>query len=236
MTYRGVSTLERPEAFTGRATLTDAEVEDLKKRVAAMYAANQAGDIIGDQLLLEVLKDPSLRPFDVGTGNYNTFWITDRDWDNRTSLIVDPPDGRIPPRVPRQGPIRRASQGTGDGPPPAGPEELALNGRCLSFGVPYLVAGYNSNFEILQSANYVAIAQEMLHKFRLIPLDRRPHVGQDIRLWNGDSRGRWEGNTLVVDTTNDSDSGALRGASETLHLVERFTRVAPDMIELKGLR
>ena len=77
---------------------------------------------------------------------------------------------------------------------------MGLSVRCITFGVPWLFAGYNSYFEIRQSANYVTIAQELIHDVRVIPLDGRPHVSQDIRLWNGDSRGHWEGDTLVVDT------------------------------------
>jgi hypothetical protein len=92
-----VTPLERPEAFKGRATMTDAEVAQLKKGAADLFSRRQAGDLLGDRLIQEILKDPNLRPFDPDTGNYNSFWVADRDWDNRTSLIVDPPDGRIPP-------------------------------------------------------------------------------------------------------------------------------------------
>jgi hypothetical protein len=114
---------------------------------------------------------------------------------------------------------------------PAGPEDLPLSVRCLSYGVPRISAGYNSYFEILQSKNYVAITQEMIHDVRVVPLDGRPHLDKNVRLWNGDSRGRWDGETLVVDTTNYSAPGAIRGATENLHLTERFTRVSPEVIE-----
>jgi hypothetical protein len=97
--------------------------------------------------------------------------------------------------------------------------------------VPNMLAGYNSYFQIVQGAGYVTIMQEMIHDVRVVPLDGRPHLSKDVRLWNGDSRGRWEGETLVVDTTNFSARGATRGATESLHLTERFTRVSPETIE-----
>jgi hypothetical protein len=202
----------------------------LKKRAADLFSGKQAGDLLGDRLIQEIIKDPNLRPFDPDTGNYNSFWIADRDWDNRTSLIVDPPDGRIPPLTEQ---ARQNRRGPGGAPPaaPAGPEDLSLSVRCISYGVPSMLAGYNSYFEIVQGAGYVAIMQEMIHDVRIVPTDGRPHVSKDVKLWNGDSRGRWEGDTLVVDTTNYSRAGAIRGASENLHLIERFTRVAPDTIE-----
>jgi hypothetical protein len=225
----GVTPLERPEAFKGRATMTDAELEQLKKRAVDLYRGKQAGDILGDRLIQEILKDPDLRPFDADTGNYNSFWVVDRDWDNRTSLITDPADGRIPPLTEQAKGSRRERQGPSG--PPAGPQDVSLSVRCITYGVPRISAGYNSYFEIRQSAGYVTITQEMIHDVRVIPLDGRPHVGKNIRLWNGDSRGRWEGDTLVVDTTNYSTSGAIRGATQNLHLIERFTRVSPETIE-----
>ena len=224
-----VTPLERPEVFKGRTTITDAELEQLKKRAADLFSGRQAGDLLGDRLIQEIVKDPALRPFDPDTGNYNSFWVVGRDWDNRTSLVSDPPDGRIPPLTDQAQKLRRERPRPSAS--PAGPEEVGLGVRCLTYGVPSLLAGYNSYFEIRQSAGHVAITQEMIHDVRLIPLDGRPHVAKEIRLWNGDSRGRWEGNTLVVDTTNYSANGATRGATESLHLIERFTRVSPETIE-----
>jgi hypothetical protein len=223
----GVTPLERPAAFKGRATMTDAELEQLKKRAADLYSGKQAGDILGDRLIQDILQDPDLRPFDADTGHYTSFWVVDRDWDNRTSLITDPADGRVPPLTEQAKRRRRRGQpGL-----PAGPEDVSLSVRCITYGVPRIAAGYNSYFEILQSKGYVTIAQEMIHDVRIIPLDGRPHVNKNVRLWNGDSRGRWEGDTLVVDTTNYSAEGAIRGATENLHLIERFSRVSPDTIE-----
>ena len=231
-TNNGVTPLQRPEALKDRAFLTAAELEQLKRRAAELFDSQQAGDLIGDRLFQEFAKDPNLRPFDPQTGNYNSFWLVDRSIDNRTSLIIDPPDGRLPPRVakPDQG---RRPQGAGGASGPANPEELSLGERCITYGVPWLVAGYNSYFEIFQTANYVVIMQEMIHDVRIIPLDGRPHGDARVRLWNGDSRGRFEGDSLVVTTTNYSPRTRLQGSSENLKLIERFTRVSADTLEYR---
>jgi hypothetical protein len=116
--------------------------------------------------------------------------------------------------------------------PADGPEDRNLFERCLMPGdFPNLLAGYNANFQILQNAGYVAIQREMMHDVRIIPTDARPHLHKSVGQLLGDSRGRWEGETLVVDTTNFSRLSNLRGSSSGLHLVERFTRVAPDTLQ-----
>lgn len=228
----GVTPLQRPEALKDREFLTQAEVENLKHRAAELFESQQAGDLIGDRLFQEIIKDPNLRPFDPDTGNYNSFWLVDRTVDNRTSLIVDPPNGRLPPRVakPDQG---RRPQPSGATSGPANPEDVALNERCITYGVPWLVAGYNSYIEIFQTPKYVAILQEMIHDVRIVPLDGRPHSDGRVRPWNGESRGRFEGDTLVVTTTNYSPKMRLQGASPNLRLTERFRRVSPDTLEYR---
>jgi hypothetical protein len=117
---------------------------------------------------------------------------------------------------------------------PAGPEDVGNVNRCITFGVPRLGgnfgAGPYSYYEILQTPEYVVILPEVIHDARIIPLDGRPHLPRNIRQWNGDSRGRWEGQTLVVDTTNFSEKSSFLGSAESLHIVERFTRVAEDTI------
>lgn len=156
--------------------------------------------------------------------------MVEREFDNRPSLIVDPPDGKIPPLTPaaqrRQAAAAAAAQH-----PPAGPEDLSNAVRCITFGVPRLGgnfgAGPYSYYQIMQTPRYVVLLMEVIHEARIIPLDGRPHLPQSIRQWNGDSRGRWEGKTLVVDTTNFSPKSNFMGSAENLHLVERFTRVAP---------
>ena len=230
-TNNGVTPLQRPEALKDREFLTDAEVANLKRRAAELFESQQAGDLIGDRLFQEIIKDPTLRPFDPDTGNYNSFWLVDRSVDHRTSLIVDPPNGRLPARVAKPNPPQRAQVAGAAG--PANPEEVNLNERCITYGVPWLVAGYNSYIQIFQTANFVAILQEMIHDVRIVPLDGRSHVNGGVRLWNGDSRGRYEGDTLVVTTTNYSPKTRLQGSSENLKLVERFRRIAPDTLEYR---
>jgi hypothetical protein len=231
-TNNGVTPLQRPEAFKDREFLTDAEVDQLKRRASELFERQQAGDLIGDRLVQEIVKDPNLRPFDPDTGNYNSFWLADRSFDNRTSLIIDPPDGRLPPRVAQRDEGRR-TQAPRAASGPANPEDLSLGERCITYGVPWLVSGYNSYIEIFQTPNYVAILQEMIHDVRVVPLDSRPHGNGSVRLWNGDSRGRFEGDTLVVTTTNYSPKTRLQGSSENLRLVERFRRVSADTLEYR---
>ena len=222
---------ERPKAFGDKASLTDEELARLQARLAEIREGSQAGDLINDYLIQRVLEDPEFRGFDQQTGNYNSFWMVDRELDNRTSLVVDPPNGRIPPITPEARQRRRAAGGGYGGSSPDGPENLGLTVRCISYGAPNLMAGYNSYFQILQSPEHVVILQEMIHDARIVPLDGRPHLADGIRQWHGDSRGRWEGDTLVVETSNYSPRGSLRGASENLRVVERYTRVSPEVIE-----
>jgi hypothetical protein len=117
--------------------------------------------------------------------------------------------------------------------PMDGPENRPLAERCLVWataGPPMLPSAYNNNIRIVQGAGYVAILNEMIHDVRIIPLDGRPHLPKGVRLWMGDSRGHWEGNTLVVDTTNFSDKTNFRGADENMHLIERFTRASDNSL------
>jgi hypothetical protein len=170
---------------------------------------------------------------------YNNFW-----WDRgtkvvpslRTSLIVDPPDGRIPPLTPeaqkhRMEMFQERRMHSADG-----PEDRVLSERCILWptaGPPMLPSFYNNNYQIVQGPGYVAILVEMIHDVRMIPTDGSPHLPKNVRLWMGDPRGHWEGNTLVVDTTNFTDKTNFQGADENLHLIERFTRVNPDTILYK---
>ena len=150
----------------------------------------------------------------------------------RTSLITDPPDGRLPP--PTADARDRAAARTADARqhPADGPENRSLTERCLAFnaGPPMMPGPYNNYVQIFQMPGYVIISNEMIHDARIIPLDGRPHVAASVRSWLGDSRGRWEGNTLVVDTTNFNGKTSFRGADDSLHLVERFTRLDPNTL------
>jgi hypothetical protein len=170
------------------------------------------------------------------TGGYNEFWFdrgTKVVQTRRTSLVVDPTDGRIPPLTPEaqarmENTRAAAKQHSADG-----PESRSLPERCILWptaGPPMLPSGYNNMYQIVQTPGYVMILTEMIHDARIIPLDGRPHLSPNIRQWMGDSRGHWEGNTLVVDTSNFSNKTSFRGASEHLHLVERFTRTDPETV------
>ena len=153
----------------------------------------------------------------------------------RTSLVVDPPDGKVPP-VNAQGQKRAAERAAARklaGGPYDAVQNMAIGSRCIIMGgsgPPMMNAGYNANYQIVQSPGYVMILTEMIHDVRVIPLDNRAQPPQDVRQWIGLSRGRWEGNTLVVETTNFNGKNAFRGASENMKVIERFTRVADDVI------
>jgi hypothetical protein len=176
---------------------------------------------------------------------YNEHWMDSRRLkitaDRRTSLIVDPPDGRIPPTVPlsperekaraaRAGANNRFNAGL-----PENYRDFSLPVRCIirTDSPPYLPTIYNNDFQIFQSPGYVVIGPEMIHSARIIPLDGRPHLGKNLRQWLGDTRGHWEGNTLVIETTNfRSDDGVIfqNANPETYRIVERFTRIGPTQI------
>ncbi len=215
-----ITPLERPPELAGKAFLTDQEAAEYEKRVVA------ANNVDRKDLPPEV---------DVGLA-YNNAWYdrgTKVVGTRRTSLIVDPPDGRIPPLTPeaqkRQDDFRAAARGHQTD----GPENRSLAERCLLWataGPPMLPSFYNNNYQIVQTPGYVVIEVEMIHDARIIPLDGRPHLPQGVRQWMGDSRGHWEGNTLVVDTTNFTEKTRFRGSGPNLHLTERFTRVDPDTI------
>ena len=163
-------------------------------------------------------------------------WLERGKVSRRTSIVIDPPDGRLPPLAqsrPGTGRGRAGGAGTFAGLGSFGgtaifngPEDLSLWERCISRGIPGAMfpTVYNANLRIVQAPGTVAITYEMIHDTRVIPIGAAAHVGTAIRGYNGDSRARWEGNTLVVDTTNFSEKTNFRGSRETLHIIERFTR------------
>ena len=228
--YRTITPLERPSALSGKQFLTDDEAATFERE----ENRRQNRDLI----------DPEKGGLQYPPGGvvpYNEFWY-DRGntvvGSRRTSLIVDPPDGRLPPLTPEG--KKRAEAGAAEdretqlGRPRADSyEDRPLSERCiLSAGtLPILPGPYNNNIQVIQGAGYVTILNEMIHEHRIIPLDRRPHLAPNVRQWLGDSRGHWEGDTLVIDTTNFSSKFDFRGAGPSLHVVERFTRVAPDTLQ-----
>jgi hypothetical protein len=211
-----ITPFERPRELEGKQFLTPEEAAVMEKQV------------------IQSRVDRPPAPGD--PGGYNEFW-----WERgtkvvrtrRTSLVVDPPDGRIPPLRPEAQKRMDNARAAARQHPADGPENRSLQERCLLWqtaGPPMLPAGYNNMYQIVQAPGFVVIVTEMIHDARIIPLDGRPHVPPNIRQWMGDSRGHWEGNTLVVDTTNFTDKTRFRGSGENLHLVERFTRMDPDTI------
>ena len=225
-----ITPLQRPAAWANKTTLTDAEVEQLKKASAKLEEGGDA--LFGDELIIDALEGKQQSAsHDTETGNYNGFWLPNRDIDNRTSLIIDPPDGRIPPETPAAQARRAAAIEQRRLHPADGPESRGLSERCLTFGVPRFQAAYSSVYKIVQSPGHVVFLMETIHEARVIPMDGRPHVSDSIRQWMGDSRGHWEGDTLVVDTTNFSPKTAFMGVSNDLHLVERFTRISANTLQ-----
>lgn len=152
-----------------------------------------------------------------------TATVTDR----RTALIVDPADGRVPPLT--QEGQHRFEAGRRQG--LNGVNERNPSERCITRTVPRLPGLYNNHYQIFQAPGYVVIFMEMIHDARIVPLDGRPHLMAGTRQWNGDSRGHWEGSTLVVETTNFTDNTNFRGSTSALHVLERLTRVEADMID-----
>jgi hypothetical protein len=226
-----VTPLQRPKQWAGKQLLTEAEIADLQK-FAAQIVENDGDAQFGDGLILAVL-DRISNPtsYDPGTGNYNQFWLVERDWhDRRTSLITDPKDGQIPPMTPEAQQRRAAEIAQRKAHAFEDPEVFPAGERCVNFGTPRLGAGYNSYLQVVQAPGYFTIMNEMAHDARIVPLDGRPHLDSDLRFWNGDSRGHWEGDTLVVDTTNFSPKSDFMGSHENLHLTERFTRPNRDTL------
>jgi hypothetical protein len=222
-----ITPFERPADLAGKPVLTPEEAAALEKRAAENRA------------------DRPPKPGDVGS--YNQVWFdsgTKVVATRQTSLVVDPPDGRVPltPAAEAQRDFKIAHNADSY-------EYMSVWDRCITRGVPagMFPAGYNNAYQILQTPGYVVILYEMIHETRIIPLDGGAsragsgHISSTIRLWNGDSRGHWEGKTLVVDTTNYNNKGSIGTSaaelrvkgipqSESLHVVERFTRTGPDTI------
>jgi len=219
-TNASVTPLERPAELAGKEFFTAAEAAAYEKQ------ARQRNDADRREGNAEA---------DLATGYNDIFWergskvVSTR----RTSLVVDPRDGRVPPltadaqkNATARAEARRLRQADG-------PEDRSLDDRCIvrrTSGPPMLPAGYSNNYQFVQTPDHVAILVEMIHDVRIIPLDDRPHLSGKIRQLLGDSRGRWEGNTLVVETVNFTDKTNFRGSGENLRVTERFTRADRDTL------
>jgi len=221
--FSTITPLERPAEFADKAFLTEAEAKALEARTVERSNRDN--------------RDRNNPEADVASA-YNEFW-----WDRgvhaarvrgkvQTSLIIEPADGKLPPltadgqkRAEQRAEARRQH-------PADGPEDRSLGERCLLFnaGPPMLSGPYNNFVQLLQTRDHVVIFNEMVHQARLVPLDGRPHLPAGVRNWQGDPRGRWEGDTLVVESTNFSDRTNVRGSGEGLRLTERFTRTGANSL------
>ena len=221
-----ITPLERPTNLAGKEFLTEEEAAEFERQTVLRNNADRR----------DVAPETDVRLA------YNQIWYdrgTKVIGEKRTSLVVDPPDGRIPWKPDWQTRSTRSAARYGVGPYHSW-LDMDTGERCLTDGLPMVpLQGYNMNYLILQNPGYVVILHEMYHDFRIIPLDERPHLGESIPQWLGDPRGRWEGDTLIVETTNFSDkthywwATLWRASRPSLRLVERFRRVDAETIDYR---
>ena len=221
-----ITPFERPASLSDKPFLTEAEAEVIERQATTRRdedGAPRSGDV----------------------GSYNQFWFDSGDRivsTRRTSLVIDPPDGRVPLR-----PEAEAARDYNNAHERDSYEFMSVWDRCITRGAPagMFPAGYNNAYQIVQTPGYVMIHYEMIHEARIVPIDGRPHVPENVRLWNGDPRGHWEGNTLVVDTTNYNNkgwiatqaaAGRIKGVpqTESLHVVERFRPIDANTIDYEA--
>ena len=219
--YATITTLERPAALEGREFLTPEEVAAQNQGEAIRASSERRAELTPD-------RDLALA--------YDQFWWDRGTSTGRTSLIVEPPNGRLPPLTPEAERWQAAEREYRRAHPYDSWEDRPLQERCLTYQrAPPVPSGYNNTYHILQRPGLVAIFNEMIHDVRFVPLDGRTPIDDRIRQWNGDSRGRWEGDTLVVETTHYRDATTWRGFPGTreLRAVERFRRVDVDTIDYR---
>jgi hypothetical protein len=223
--------LERPRELADKPLLSEQELAAMQARAVEIFGPD-ADAVFGDALYLALL-DESRPRVTFATGTYSQNWVPERYFERRTSLIEDPADGRLPPLT-AEARDRRAAEAAARPPRPRSAADYSLADRCITFGVPDLFAAYMSVYRIFQTQAHVVIQMEKAHDTRVIPLDGSPHLSPKIRQYLGDSRGRFEGDTLVVETTNfragNNMGGYFAFADENLHLTERLTRVSEDTL------
>ena len=240
--YRTLTPLERPEDLPDKEFLTEEEAASLEQETV-----DRNERLLNRAHEKTTAADSVDRREDGTPGFYNNFWLdrgTTAVGTRRTSLVVDPPDGRLPsltakaeqraasPEAERIAEVRRG------GLPAESWENLDPGDRCIQHtkdGPPISTGGYNNNMQLFQTPDHVAILTEQNHDVRMVPLDGRPHVGPQIRQWMGDSRGHWEGQTLVVETIHfngkhDQIGRPLLNSGDHLLLVERFTRTDAETL------
>ena len=212
--FRTATPLERPDELAGKATLTDQEAARFEQTFARGLGGGDFSGLPGaDATETELWTDHGTELMD-----------------GRTSLIVDPPDGRIPERTPVGQQRNETFAAFYDRPAANGAEDRHLGERCIASGGPVEPFPAFNYLQLFQTPDHVVIVQEFVHEARVVPLDGRPRLPQSIRQWQGDARGHWEGDTLVVETTNFADQKSLYGSGPNMRLVERFTRVNGDTL------
>ena len=229
--FRTITPLERPERLGDQAFLTEEEAANLEQEVVDrnVELANRAAR------RTEVTESVD-RGEEGAPGFYNNFWLdrgTRTVGTRRTSLIVDPPNGRLPEMSPagRERTEARSAYRR-DHPADSWLDRSAFDRCILGFnaGPPITPGGYNQNLQVFQTPDHVVLLTEMVHTVRVVPLDGRPALPEDVRQWSGDSRGRWEGDTLVIETSRFNDQRRWRGTTRNMTLVERLTRVDADTL------
>ena len=230
-TYSTLTPIERPREFKDKPFLSEQEAADLEKRTVQGRNVDKLRESTPTS---RGVVNGSVETEDLANA-YNEFW-----WDRgtkfvktrRTSIVIDPPDGRIPALTP-EAKKRMAALDEASARPAQGPEDRPVSERCIvrpNSGPPMTPTGYNNNFRLTQVPGYVVIFNEQIHDARIIPVDGRPHLPSTVSQWLGDSRGHWEGDTLVVETTNFTGKANFRGSGENMHLTERFTRADRDTL------
>ncbi len=218
--FRSITPLERPETLAGKEVLDEEEAAEFQSQELQRRNKDRR---TADGLTAQ--QDVRLA--------YNQFWWDYGDElteDKRTSLIVDPPDGKIPsltPMAQKRYDARRAARARAA----HGPEDRGTAERCIlgfNAGPPYSPSAYNNNVHIFQTPGYAVLLIEMVNDARIVPMDGRPRLPEDIRQWRGDARGRWDGDTLVVESTNFTNKTTFKGSGKNMRLIERFTRIGAE--------
>ena len=230
--FRTITPMQRPEDLGEKEFLTEEEAADLEKE-----AVDRDADLWNRPALKTTAGGNVDRGEDGAPGFYNNFWLdrgTKIVGTRRTSLIVDPPNGRMPDLTPNGERLRDERREYLQEHPADSWLDRSTSDRCLlgfNAGPPITPLGYNQNMQLFQTPDHVVVLTEMVHTARVVPLDGRPALSGSIRQWSGDSRGHWEGDTLVVETANFNGERRWRGSTENMKLVERFTRIDADTLE-----
>ena len=226
-----ITPVERPDVFGDKEFLTDEDIDFLRAGLNTIESSGE--DALFGEGVIQAIFEGEINSYDPSTGNYDSQWMAPRTIHRRTSQIIDPPNGKFPPRTEEAIAAARDLAEHRRLHPADTWEDRPLGERCLSFGAPRLSAGYNSYWQIVQSKNTVAIIQEMAHDVRIIPLVEKPHVDESVKLWHGDSRGWWEGDTLVVETTNYSEASSTSPRTVEKVNIERLTRIGNSALQYR---